>query len=141
MQTIFIKTHRVETTYTQPHFFMLNKGNNSGKPLLKACPNCFVILCNSEEEKERLYWLIMGLWQSKAFYPYLKGSVISFISINDARNCIINGCQIAATDNIGFEESVKQLHAIHRLEQQYKQNLMLIQEAKKILFYRYMQKK
>lgn len=35
--------------------------NNSGKPLDAACPNCFVCICKTEEEKQQLYWL---------FYPH-----------------------------------------------------------------------
>jgi len=140
MQTLSIKTHRVETIYTQPHFFILNKGNNSGKPLLISCPNCFVILCNDEEDKEQLYWLVMGLWQSKAFYQYLKGSVIPFISLSDVKQCVSKGFDIASTSLPEFNKSVKSLHSLEQLEQQYKQNLILIQEAKRVLFYRYIKK-
>lgn len=140
MQTLSIKSHRVKATYTQPHFFILNKGNNSGKPLLKACPNCFVILCNDEEDKEQLYWLVMGLWQSKAFYQYLKGSVIPFVTISDVKQCVYKGLEVANASLPEFGKSVKSLRSLEQLEQQYKQNLMLIQEAKRVLFYRYMKR-
>jgi hypothetical protein len=83
-----IKTHRSEAIYSRPHFFILNKGNNSGKPLNQPCPNCFVCLCSSEEEKEQLYWLMLGLCQSKRFYPYLCGSVIPFLKIKDVKDLV-----------------------------------------------------
>ncbi len=140
MQTLSIKTHRVEVIYTQPHFFILNKGNNSGKPLLTACPNCFVILCMNEENKEQLYWLIMGLWQSKAFYSYLKGSVIPFVTISDVKQCVYKGLEVANTSLPEFGKSVKSLRSLEQLEQQYKQNLLVIQEAKRVLFYRYIKR-
>jgi len=140
MQTLSIKTHRVESVYTQPHFFILNKGNNSGKPLLISCPNCFVIFCNDEEHKEQLYWLVMGLWLSKAFYPYLKGSVIPFVTISDVKQCVDRGLEVANTSLLEFNKSVKSLRSLEQLEQQYKQNLLLIQEAKRVLFYRYIKK-
>ena len=70
MSSFSIKSHRPGVVYNMPHFFILNKGNNSGKPLLSPCPNCFVIQFQSEEEKEQIYWLSYSLWQSKAFYPF-----------------------------------------------------------------------
>ncbi|MBN1463020.1 MAG: hypothetical protein JXQ69_00940 [Paludibacteraceae bacterium] len=140
MQTLSIKTHRAVSIYIQPHFFILNKGNNSGKPLLQSCPNCFVILCNNEEDKEQLYWLVMGLWQSKAFYPYLKGSVIPFVTISDVKQCVFKGSEHAKSDLEAFNSSVRQLHKLEQLELNYKQNLLLIHEAKRMLFYRYMRK-
>lgn len=70
MNSFSIKSHRSGVVYNMPHFFILNKGNNSGKPLLASCPNCFVIQCKCEEEKEQIYWLSYSLWQSKAFYPF-----------------------------------------------------------------------
>ncbi|MBN1462448.1 MAG: hypothetical protein JW922_02070 [Paludibacteraceae bacterium] len=140
MQTLSIKTHRVESVYTQPHFFILNKGNNSGKPLINPCPNCFVILCNEEEHKEQLYWLVMGLWQSKAFYPFLKGSVIPFITIADTKQCLSRGLEIANKSLTAFKKSVTSLRSLEALEIQYKQNLRLIQEAKCMLFNHYLKK-
>ncbi len=64
-------------------FFILNKGLNSGKPLEKPCPNCFVITVKNDEEKEFLFWLCWGLWQSKKFYYLHTGSVIPFIRLNE----------------------------------------------------------
>lgn len=42
MKTLLLKTHRPTTTYTKPHFFILNKGLNSGKPLKAPLPK---LLC------------------------------------------------------------------------------------------------
>ncbi|UTD14903.1 hypothetical protein HER15_05165 [Tenacibaculum mesophilum] len=88
MSTFELKTHQIGRTYSQPHFFILNKGQNSGKPLINPCPNCFVVTASTEEEKHTLYHLSMML-QIGGFYAYyLKGSVIPFISINDCRNTL-----------------------------------------------------
>lgn len=48
MKTFRIKTHRASLTYSEPHFFILNKGLNSGKPLNNPCPNCFVCITTDE---------------------------------------------------------------------------------------------
>lgn len=88
MLSITVKTHCENASYKQPHFYILNKGNNSGKPLNQPCPNCFVCLCSSEEEKEQLFWLMFGLCQGKKFYPYLCGSVIPFLKIKDVKDVL-----------------------------------------------------
>ena len=86
-----LKTHNLNATYSEPHFFILNKGNHSGKPMNDPCPNCFVCICSSEEEKEMLYWLVMGLCQGRVFEQYLCGSVIPFVRINDVKKALNSG--------------------------------------------------
>jgi len=88
MSNFEIKTHRNGRTYNTPHFFILNKGLNSGKPMDQPCPNCFVITTASEETRESLYYLCLSLKIGKFFTYYLKGSVIPFICISDAKKVI-----------------------------------------------------
>lgn len=61
MSTFELKTHQVGRTYSNPHFFILNKGLNSGKPLTNPCPNCFVVTTSTEEEKNTLFHISMML--------------------------------------------------------------------------------
>ncbi|MGY5354193.1 DUF6943 family protein [Wenyingzhuangia sp. IMCC45467] len=91
MHCFEIKTHRVGMTYDQPHFFILNKGLNSGKPLYKPCPNCFVVITTTEEDKNTLFHLSMMLQIGRFYAYYLKGSVIPFITIKDCSNTLKNG--------------------------------------------------
>ena len=101
MSTFELKTHRSGRTYSKPHFFILNKGLNSGKPLSNPCPNCFVVKTATEKEKNTLFHLSMML-QIGGFYAYyLKGSVIPFISIDDCRNTLKNS--LKQNKNSGFE--------------------------------------
>lgn len=141
IQSLNIKSHRLGNTYQQPHFFILNKGNNSGKPLTAPCPNCFVIQFNNEEEKEQVYWLLFGLWRSKAFHQFLRGSVIPFVILKDVKDCIREGFQKAIESPEQFKKSVTTLRSLEQMESQYKQNLLLIEEAKRIVFYRYILKR
>ena len=141
MQTLNIKSHRSGSTYQQPHFFILNKGNNSGKPLTAPCPNCFVIQFNNEDEKEQVYWLLFGLWRSKAFHQFLRGSVIPFVNLKDVKDCIRAGYQKATDTPEQFKKSVATLRSLEQMEAQYKQNLQLIAEAKQMVFYRYILKR
>jgi len=78
-----IKTYTQGCILDTPHFFVLSKGLNSGKPSHTPWRNCFVISVSTEEEKERLYWLAYSLWKTKKLYPLLRGSVIEFITLHD----------------------------------------------------------
>ena len=137
MCTFIIKSYRPGVVYNMPHFFILNKGNNSGKPLTAPCPNCFVIQFKCEEEKEQIYWLLYSLWQSKAFYPLLRGSVIPFVVLRDVNSCLLDGLNKVYENPAQFEKAVEALRSLETMEQQYKQNLLLIANAKRMLFYKY----
>jgi hypothetical protein len=137
MSTFNIKSHRQGVVYSMPHFFILNKGNNSGKPLALPCPNCFVIQFKSEEEREQIYWLLYSLWQSKAFYPLLRGSVIPFVVLRDVKSCLLDGLNRLDENPVQFEKAVTALHSLEAMEIKFRQNIMLIQDAKRMLFYKY----
>jgi hypothetical protein len=110
-----LTTYREEKAYQGSYFFILNKGNNSGKPLLTPCPNCFVCQCANEEEKQELYWLLYGMWQGKAIYPHLIGSVIPFIRLKELTNLI----KIGVEKLMQHPEKVKKnILTIEKIEQQ-----------------------
>jgi hypothetical protein len=140
METLQIKSHLAGREYSQPHLFILNKGNNSGKPLSHPCPNCFVCLVGSAEERERLYWLLYGLWRSNSFHQYLRGSVIPFIVKNDLNSCIISANSIVSINPEEFQKSVTTLRNLENLEANYKKNILLIDQAKKAVFQKYVLK-
>jgi Negative regulator of septation ring formation len=138
MYTFRLRSYNQKEEIRNPHFFILNKGNNSGKPLLSPCPNCFVIQFQSETEKEQLYWLMYSLWQSKAFYPYLRGSVIPFVILRDMKKCIADGLEKMETNPGQFQKVVETLRSLEEMEKKFRQNLKLLQDAKRMLFYKYM---
>jgi len=138
MCTFILKSYRQGAVYNMPHFFILNKGNNSGKPLLSPCPNCFVIQFKCEEEKEQIYWLLYSLWQSKAFYPLLRGSVIPFVVLRDVKSCLLDGLNKVAENPAQFEKAVTALRSLEAMEKKFRQNLKLVQDAKHMLFYKYL---
>ncbi len=88
MEAFKIKTHRPGDTYQSPHFFILNKGNNAGRPSFCAFTNSFVIFTNSTEETNQLYWICNILHCGRYFQPYLCGSVIPFIHIGEVRSIL-----------------------------------------------------
>ena len=116
MSTFELKTHQVGKAYSNPHFFILNKGLNSGKPLLKSCANCFVVTTTTEEVKHTLFNLSMML-QIGGFYAYhLKGSVIPFISIDDCRNTLKNSYISFFYNEIQLQKHINIVSAISKKE-------------------------
>jgi hypothetical protein len=131
MQTFIIKSFTAGEEIRKPHFFVLNKGLNSGKPLLNPCPNCFKIETDNEDFKEQLYWISYSLWRAKAFHPHLIGSVIPFIRIGSFKKLICEKLEIVKSNPDEFSDTVKKLRFIELKEKQFLQNLHLVQELKK----------
>jgi hypothetical protein len=125
-----------QISIAQPHFFILCKGLNSGKPLEKPCPNCFVITVKNDEEKQFLFWLCWGLWQSKKFHQLLTGSVIPFIRLHEFKPFIKEQATKAFEEKEQYNKNVKALQQLEALEKNYKQNLLLIMDAKRAIFQR-----
>ena len=136
MRSVQLKTFNKNFKYEGHYFFILNKGLNSGKPLKNACPNCFVCLAATEEEKETLYWLCFGLWYSKAFYAYHKGSVIAFLSIDDVNHCLSQSLIKSKENNQEFEKAIQLSQQLEKLEIQYEKNLQLIKDTRRAIFYK-----
>ena len=137
MNNYSIKTNRRGSEHRKPHFYILNRGMNSGKPLQMPCANCFVFTSDNEQEKEFFYWLIFGLWRSKSFHLYLRGSVIPFIVLRDLYTCIQAG-EVEAKANIElFQKNITVLKLLELKEKQFHENLKLIEDARKAIFYRY----
>jgi hypothetical protein len=136
MRTIHLKTFNKNFNYEGHYFFILNKGMNSGKPMKSSCPNCFVCIAGSEEEKEQLYWLCFALWYSKAFHYYHKGSVILYISIDDIKECLSKSLLKSNQNKQEFEKAIQQAKKFEELETLYEKNLQLIRQAKRAIFYK-----
>lgn len=117
-------------------FYVLSKGLNSGKPLEKPCPNCFVITVKNDEEKEFLFWLCWGLWQSKKFHHLHTGSVIPFVRLHEFKAFIKEQAATAFAEKEQYNKNVKALQQLEALEKNYKQNLLLIMDAKRAIFQR-----
>ena len=128
--------HLKDSGILSTQFCVLSKGLNSGKPLKAPCPNCFVITTKNEEEKEFLYWLCWGLWQSKKFHYLLTGSVIPFIRIDEFKTFLKEQAATAFAEKEQYNKNVKALQQLEALEKNYKQNLLLIMDAKRAIFHR-----
>lgn len=135
MKKFNVKTYSEKHQVSSYHFFILSKGMNSGKPLKQPCPNCFIFSCRSEKEKNFYYWLIFGLWRSKAFHFYLRGSVIPFITLDELCKCISKGEMMARKDLNKFHKIVQAFKMLELQEQEYNKKLKLIETARTMIFY------
>lgn len=88
MCSFILKSYNQKDEIGKPHFFILNKGNNSGKPLLAPCPNCFVIITENQLQTDQLRTFCYALWRCRAFEPHLHGSVIPFMTIRSFRSIL-----------------------------------------------------
>ena len=135
MCTFILKSYNQKIEIEKPHFFILNKGNNSGKPLLSPCPNCFVIQFENMDDKECVYWILWCLWQSKAFYPFLRGSVIPFITIGDFQKLLIKTLNQLPSPGVVLKV-VDVLNKFQAIEDDYYQKIKLLKEAKRMILYK-----
>lgn len=131
MKKFQIKTHQVGRTYTKPHFFILNKGLNSGKPFTAPVRNSFVVSTATIEEKEALFHLSYMLLEAKCYRFYLKGSVIPFIYIADVKNLLIKNSKYFSQED--FQTKLKALKKVEKLEEVQVQKLKAIKELKTVL--------
>jgi len=130
MSNFEIKTHRSGRTYNKPHFFILNKGLNSGKPLENPCPNCFVITITTEDERNTLFYLCYSLFLGRYFEPFLKGSVILFITINDCLKLLKRAFEKHISNKSKSINNLKKVLFIEEKENNLKEQLKLINQLK-----------
>jgi len=136
MHNFQMKTYRDGLTTTKPHFFMLSKGNNSGRPLEKPCPNCFMIITDTEEERSFYFWLAYGLWQAQGFYPHLIGSAISFLRIGDAKAVLSAGAEKALKDRNKYLKSLALLQDFEKKSKVLEKQVELVKQIKRAIMFR-----
>lgn len=110
-----IKTHNHKRFYNVGHFYILNKGNNAGRPSFEPYRNAFVVFCNNPRELQKLYWMCTILHVAKQFKPYFKGAVIPFITIGDVKRLIKVSC--IKYEGNHWEERFKVLKKLEEAEE------------------------
>ena len=133
-----IKTHTQGKIYKQPHFFILNKGLNSGKPFNHYVCNSFVFLADDENEKEFFYFLLLGLWELRLFRPYLKGTAIEFVRLGDVVDVIEETINSINTNERSFMDIKPALAQIEALQSNLHSQLNYLMQLRKSLFCKYL---
>jgi hypothetical protein len=137
MQSPKIHTFNPKNQTTDFDFFILCKGLNSGKPLEKPCPNCFVVSCKNSEQMDFYKTLAFGLWKAKHFHQFLVGSVIPFIRIDDFRTIIKEQAEEVSKDKYAFVRDVHKVKLIEQKEKNMYQYLALLADMKRAMIYRH----
>ncbi len=106
-----IKVYNGETT--EPNegetvFYIQCKGNYSGRPLKKPIPNCWEVRTFRSVDFEIMYII----FESKILTPFLRGSVIPFLSLKDYKNIISPILDNAIQENRIINEHYLQLRKI-----------------------------
>ncbi len=140
MLRLKIKTHKSGTTYSQPHFFILNKGLNSGKPFRHYVCNSFVFLADNKDERDFYYFMLLGLWELRLFRPYLKGTAIEFVRLGDVIDVLEETFNAVNTGNRSFSDGQKALAQIEALQINLQLQLTHLMQLRKSLFYKYLKK-
>lgn len=121
-------------THSPNRFYVLCKGENSGKPMKDPCPNCFSIECNSVDDFNYWFWLSWGLWKSKRFHVYLRGSVIPFIRICDYKALISESSQSIGDRSEKMFKALESMQEIEQREESIRKQLVLFGELKIAIF-------
>ena len=137
MLNFIIKTHRVGTIYTKPHLFILNKGMNSGKPQKEPFTNSFVILFQSDEDCENIFWIAYSLWKSNFWTRHLVGSVIPFLRLHDFKKEFFPKSKSLMEENEAQVNHVKTLKLLELKEKQFLENIKLINDMRRVVVHRY----
>jgi hypothetical protein len=134
-----LKTHQQGKNYhAQHHFFILNKGLNSGMPLRHHCPNCFVFLADDKEEREFYFFIFQGLWNLKLFRKYLLGSVIEYIHKDDIADLVEETVNSVNSSNRQFADVEDTLFQIEMAKESIQLQLNSLMELRKTIFHKYL---
>lgn len=134
MYTFQLKSHRPGAIARNANtFYVLSKGNNSGRPLDEPCPNCFSINTASPEDRKILYWTCYMLWQGGLIRRLLVGSVIPFVRIGELQCAIEQALETLAKDQRAFHKTIAMLGQIDQLECNLRQQLSHVRETKALV--------
>lgn len=136
-----IKTHKSGKIYNQPHFFILNKGLNSGKPFKHYVCNSFVFLADNNDERDFYYFTLLGIWELRLMRPHLKGSVIEYVRLGDVIDVLDETLNSINTGNRSFADVQNSLIQIDALQSNLQLQLSHLMQLRKALFYKYLRRK
>lgn len=137
MQNFIIKSHRVGTIYAKPHLFILNKGLNSGKPQKEPFTNSFVVIFQNAEDCESLFFIAYSLWQTKFWHYHLVGSVIPFLRLSEFKKEFNIKATSMMLEHEQHQKNVAALQLLEKKEKQHKEDMLLINDIRKAILYRY----
>ena len=140
MPSLIIKTYQQKKSYNGNQIFILNKGMNSGKPQKKPFTNSFVINFANPREAESIYWLAYSLWKAEFWHQSLCGSVIPFLRIKEFKKEFISKVTEMLQDHEQHKNQIQALRLLELQETQFRKNILLINEMRRVILQRYCKK-
>jgi hypothetical protein len=119
-----IRTYSSRHTYPSHTVFLLNKGNNSGKPGRLPWVNSFAIVCDSEEMADRIYSSAFIIFTARAYEPVLNGSVFNFLRKYDLIKVLADHSHLFS-DEGKQQEQKKLLGMLAHVEQMEQQRIKM----------------
>jgi hypothetical protein len=141
MLKISIKAHKTGVLYANPHYFVLNKGLNSGKPQKEPFTNSFVIIFHNDQDCENHFHVAYSLWITKFWHQYLVGTSIKFLRLEYFKIEFPIQAKRIMEEFVEYQKKVAAIKLAKLREQQYHNNNALINEAKKERAYWYYRKR
>lgn len=135
-----IKTHKIGSTYSVPHFFILNKGEQSGKPAQMYWSNCFVFIAETNEEKEFYFFVFLGLWELGFFKKALIGSVVQYIRIGDLTDIAEEAVNNINTGNRQWSDVSGAITQLEQKKTVLLQQIDYIIKIRRVMLYRLVRK-
>ena len=122
-------------TAPKPHtFYILAKGENSGKPAFNPWANSFMAISQNQEMFEFYFWLTYGLWKADKFRLYQRGSVIPFINVDDVRS-VVTGIAPSIFDQWKkFQEIISYLSRLEKRKATLAEQIIVTERLQQQLF-------
>lgn len=127
-------TYNKDKSYTSYRFYVLSRGDNSGKPMKEPCPNCYVLEFGNEDLKNTFFWLCYGIWKSRGFNHLFRGSVISFMTIKDFKTLLKKHYSLASKKPDILIKTIKAFKEIEKREETIKKEILLLKDAKMLIY-------
>ena len=118
-------------------FFILCKGCNAGKPGFHPWPNSFIVTCPHAEYFKFFFWLIYGLHQAGKFKTRHRGSVITFINLEDVRDLLREVAPLIHPDWTTYQDILTTLEKLDKVKTNLFQQLSYTEELQRCLLQKY----
>ena len=107
--------------------YVLNRGRNTGKVLSQPCPNCFTIPIPGATTAE-VKAVANILFVSGKIKPFLRGSVIEFVTVETYRKMFIQLWRLLSLEIV--EQTAKQLSALELYQSKVQEQLVKIRQLR-----------
>lgn len=128
MQPFSVKCHQPGRATAPNSFYILSRGMNTGRPSYTPNRNCYVLTC-AQQDLELYYWVVFSLWYTRKFEPYLRGTCVELMLINDLKDLIAK----AVNNSDKIMQQLPVLQKMLTLETKMQKQIQLIKKSRHVL--------